>query len=272
MKHDQYTRSKNPYSVLCSQIELTGDNAVIALARKTAHASLATAALTSHTDNYINPNHAFILVEYMNRYGMINLLRYDLVNNREGEHHNLNPKSLILIDSKVAASEKIANEMLYNDLLKFDKFAAQTWSVSIDEAKQLHEEIQRAKRQCEANPMAYNAFGDISIIPKAGDYIREESPAPAEVTTGCLKTSSAIISCGENNVHPLIVGALSPSAHNCFTWARKMLLSLNNKSITKELPISAAAWLGELPCLYIRPNEHNEHNDKQESKSSCCVM
>lgn len=193
--------------------------------------------------NGSNPEHAFLMVEGVTAHGTIHLARYDLfIDNTNKANYTIKDKI------KVVASNQ-AKQTFLVDLLNNDDITGQCWSISKQQAKQLHENILDSQQ----NPGKYNMLGDVASLPKTADGSRAISPGSAEVTSE--KLVEGIQQLGGKKVGSIAQQALSPSGHSCFTWARAMLYSLQDQRIQRELPKKAEELLASVTSRHIDPPE-----------------
>lgn len=204
----------------------------------------------------INPEHVFILVESLNGFEQVTLSRYDLVMDKENDN-----KGQIIIKSQSVKQNEAAKAL--NEMLDDDQIDGKCWPISKDEALKLHQTILKLKLGYHNNPDNYNILGDAALVPKSGDLARESAPKSAEYSSTGIEYSSAKLF---GHVPVPIKGMLSPSGENCYTWARKMLLSLDNQEINKEFPRSP------LDLVVSIPSRHLSDQKRNKISSTCRMM
>ena len=98
------------------------------------------------------------------------------------------------------------------------------------------------------DPKNYNVLGGAASFPKTGDTSRGVTPNYCENSSGFIDR------------------VLTPSGENCFTWARNILLSINDDYIKKTFPLSPFALIASIPSLEF------SFQAKKAKINSCIIM
>lgn len=204
-----------------------------------------------------NRDHAFILIEGLNNYGQAFLSRFDLVADRDKiDICKIVPKT-ITVDPKARA--RTLKEMLAEHNQPKETVGS-FWNIKKSEATQLKKNILASVKWYEENPQPYNIVGNKASGPKSATALRSISPTSAEAVSKEIANSARLFG---PSVAAVIKGTVSPSGQNCFTWAREMLLSINNLQIEKEMPSSPLELLGSMPSYLMTDDRNKDVNSFQ---------
>lgn len=159
------------------------------------------------------PNHVFILIEGLDAYGRGILMRYDMFQFKESEKSHL---AYIDVKIKMDISVDQLEAVFHSEKIHIqgEKFYACIWALSRPKVIQLYQSLQKD---------VYDENGN-----------RREHP---------YKISGNKSLIGSVDVNS--------DAHNCFTWARKKLLEINDKNINKDLKEKFIDKIIAHPAQYI---------------------
>ena len=199
-----------------------------------------------------NPEHAFILVEGSLPGGDVLFRRYELfINNEEPTLYQIHA------DDKSAPPLKASN-LLITEILNSEEVTGKCWSISKAKAKELHNTILDEIK----NPGKYNLLGDVASLPKtmgASHTVGSSSHSAVKVNVATPTEESFSGKVGQTSEQ-----LFKPSGHNCFTWARKVLYSLDIPEIKNNLPRQAEELFASVTSRHLK--------QENEPESRCLTM
>jgi len=203
-----------------------------------------------------NPEHAFILVEGIDEADNVTLRRYDLfMDEANSEKFKINMK-----EDKFSYTDNDVRKKLL-DFIGREEVSGKCWSIKVRDADKLEAIVKDSKN----NPGKYNLLGDAATAPHTAEASRATLPG-AEATTKA--TIKSIESVSEENSHSAVIAQYSlekPPGESCFTWARNVLVALNNEVITKELPSKPLDMIISITSRHLG-------NSESVSEKKCSIM